>query len=40
MFGFKAYFWDDRVSIEDHIYRNNEILTAYLNLSEGGLYCL
>jgi hypothetical protein len=34
MFGFKAYFWDDRVRIEDHVYRNNEILTAYLNLSD------
>lgn len=32
MFGFKAYFWDDKVCIDDQVYRSNEILTAYLNL--------
>ena len=34
MFGFKAYFWDEQVAIEDRVYRCNEILTACLNLSE------
>lgn len=33
MFGFKAYFWDEQVCIKDQVYKNNEILTAYLNLS-------
>jgi len=33
MFGFIAYFWDEQVCIEDQVYKNNEILTTYLNLS-------
>jgi len=28
----KHNFWDDKVCIDDQIYKNNEILTAYLNL--------
>lgn len=32
MFGFKAYFWDDKVCIDNQLHKNNEILTAYLNL--------
>ena len=32
MFGFKAYFWNDRVTIGGETYRSNEILTACLNV--------
>ena len=31
MFGFKAYFWNDKVHIGGETYRSNEILTACLN---------
>ena len=34
MFGFKAYFWDDQVYINDRAYKTNEILTACLNVRE------
>ena len=33
MFGFKAYFWNDRVTIGGETYRSNEILTACLNVN-------
>jgi hypothetical protein len=34
MFNFKAYFWDNLVAINGQTYRNNEILTSYLNFTE------
>lgn len=37
MFGFKAYFLNDRVYINDVAYRNNEILTSLLNLPRKNL---
>jgi hypothetical protein len=37
MFELKAYFWNDSVSVDGRVYRNNEILTDCLNLSAGRL---
>ena len=40
MFGFKAYFLNDRVYINDMCYRSNEILTSLLNLRRTHLHDL